>query len=103
MKLPFQTPTEIAQQVCRRLKQERLLHEWTQADLASRAGVGVTTISNLEAGHNISFATLVRVAMVLGRGEEIADLFQPQVNSLGDMQKLEHAKSRQRIREKKHD
>ena len=32
----------------------------TQADLATRAGISVNTVSNLEAGRNVSFENLVR-------------------------------------------
>ena len=46
---------------------ERLYLEMTQADVATRAGISVNTVSNLEAGRNVSFENLVRVAMVLGR------------------------------------
>jgi len=103
MKLNFLNSREIVELLGQRLKQERLLREWTQAELAKRSGVSLTTISNLEAGRNISFETLVQVAMVLGRTQELSELFQPKVQSLTDMQRLEHAKTRQRIREKKYD
>ncbi len=102
MDLNFLRADEIVQLLCTRLRQERLVHEWTQAELARRAGVGVSTLSNLEAGRNTSVETLVRVAMVLGRTQELTALFTPQLQSLDDIQRLERAKQRQRIREKKH-
>jgi transcriptional regulator with XRE-family HTH domain len=46
----------------------------TQADVATRAGISVNTVSNLEAGRNVSFENLVRVAMVLGRLKELEEL-----------------------------
>lgn len=103
MNLSFLSASEIVELLGQRLKQERLLREWTQAELARRADVGLTTISNLEAGRNVSFETLVKVAMVLGHTQELSELFEPNVQSLADMQRLEHAKTRQRIREKKYD
>lgn len=36
----------------------------TQAEVASRAGIGTHTVSNLEAGRNVGFENVVRVAMV---------------------------------------
>ncbi len=39
----------------------------SQAEVAARAGVGVNTVSNLEAARNVSVENLVRIAMVLGR------------------------------------
>lgn len=103
MELLFPTASEITQLLCSRLKQERLLREWTQAELARRADISISTLSNLETGRNTSFETLVRVAMVLGRTKELTALFQPQIQSLDDIKRLELARQRQRIREKKHD
>ena len=48
-----------------------------QADVAARAGIGVNTVSNLEAGRNVGFENLVEVAMVLGRVNELGALFAP--------------------------
>lgn len=49
----------------------------TQADVAARAGIGVNTVSNLEAGRNVGFENLVKVAMVLGQVNELEALFAP--------------------------
>lgn len=103
MDLHFYKPEELVQIICARLKQARLLKEWTQAELARRSATGVTTISNLEAGRNINFETLVRVAMVLGKTQELTGLFEAKPTSLDAILKLEKTKNRQRIREKKND
>lgn len=103
MDLYFLSSAEIVSMLCARLKQERLLQEWTQAELAKRAGITVSTLSNLEAGKNISFSTLVKVAMVLGRSDELTELFKPRINSIEDIKRLEAAKERQRIKERKYD
>lgn len=103
MDLSFISSIEIVTLLCARLKQERLVQEWTQAELAKRAGITVSTLSNLESGKNISFETLVKVAMVLGRTDELTELFKPMINSIEDIKRLEKAKERQRIKEKKHD
>ena len=65
---------------------------------SGRAGVNVNTLSNLENGQNISFETLVRIAMVLGRVKELEALFQPKVDSLDDVLRYEASAKRQRIR-----
>ena len=64
--LGFSKPAEIVKRLCERLRMERLAQEMTQADVAARAGIGTNTVSNLEAGRNVGFENLVRVAMVLG-------------------------------------
>ena len=55
------------------------------AEVAARAGIGVNTVSNLEAGRNVSFENLIRVAMVLGRLQELEELFKPHLNSVNLM------------------
>ncbi len=77
MDLIFKKPKEVVALLCERLRKERLYLEMTQADVAARASIGVTTVSNLEAGRNVSFENLVRVAMVLGRLKELEELFKP--------------------------
>jgi transcriptional regulator with XRE-family HTH domain len=75
MDLKFKKPEEVVTSLCERLRKERLYLEMTQADVATRAGVSVNTVSNLEAGRNVSFENLVRVAMVLGRLKDLANTF----------------------------
>jgi transcriptional regulator with XRE-family HTH domain len=47
----------------KRLRDER---DWSQTDLARRAGVGQRTVGNAEAGKNISMDSANRIAMALG-------------------------------------
>ena len=98
--LSFSKPCEIVHRLCARLRAERLALEMTQADVAGRAGVGVNTVSNLEAGRNVSFENLVRVAMVLGRTRELEGLFMPKLDSLDDIRRYEDAANRTRIKRK---
>ena len=68
------------------------------AEVAARAGIGVNTVSNLEAGRNVSFENLIRVAMVLGRLQELEELFKPHLNSVDDILRYESNTARQRIK-----
>ena len=72
----------------------------TQADVAARAGIGVNTVSNLDAGRNVSFENLARVAMVLGRLQELEELFKPPLHSVDDILRYESNTARQRIKRK---
>jgi len=100
MDLYFQKPDELVKQLCERLRKERLTQQMTQAELAARAGIGVNTLSNLEAGRNVSFESLVRAAMVLGRMNELESLFLPKLDSVDDILRYEKSASRQRIKRK---
>nr|WP_312979534.1 helix-turn-helix transcriptional regulator [Atlantibacter sp.] len=103
MDLYLKKPSEIVALICERLRQERITLQMTQADVAARAGIGVNTVSNLESGKNIGFESLVRVAMVLGRSQELEALFKPKLESLDDLRRYEESLSRQRIKKRSHD
>ena len=100
MDLIFKKPEEVVTLLCERLRKERLYLEMTQSDVATRAGISVNTVSNLEAGRNVSFENLVRVAMVLGRLKELEELFKPDLNSVDDILRYESNTARQRIKRK---
>ena len=103
LELSFSKPSEIVKRLCERLRTERLALNMTQAEVAGRAGIGANTVSNLEAGRNVGFENLIRVAMVLGRTTELDELFLPKLDSLEDMQRYAQSSGRQRIKKKASD
>ncbi|MCK9513919.1 MAG: helix-turn-helix domain-containing protein [Pigmentiphaga sp.] len=96
--LSFSKPSEVVKRLCERLRTERLAQQMTQAEVAARAGIGANTVSNLEAGRNVGFENVVRVAMVLGRVKEFEGLFLPKLESLDDIRRYEDGAKRQRIK-----
>ncbi|MGH1346045.1 MAG: helix-turn-helix domain-containing protein [Nannocystales bacterium] len=59
------TPTQVEQEIGRRIARARLSRNVTQAALAEKAGIGVRTLRRLEAGERSSFDTFLRVAAAL--------------------------------------
>lgn len=98
--LSLSKPDEIVKRLCERLRKERLARQMTQADLAGRAGIGTNTVSNLEAGRNVGFENMVRVAMVLGRANELEELFLPKLDSLDDVRRYENSVNRHRVKKR---
>lgn len=98
--LSFSKPSEVVKGLCGRLRTERMALGMTQSDLAGRAGIGTNTVSNLEAGRNVGFEAVVRVAMVLGRINELEGLFQPKLDSIEDIRRYEEAANRLRTKRK---
>lgn len=98
--LSLSKPSEIVKLLCERLRTERLALQMTQADVAARAGIGVNTVSNLEAGRSVGFENVIRVAMVLGRSKELEELFLPKLDSLEDILRYESSAKRQRTKRK---
>ena len=98
--LSLSKPSEIVKRICERLRTDRLALEMAQADVSERAGIGTNTVSNLEAGRNVGFENLVRVAMVLGRSNELENLFLPKLETLDDILRYENSAKRYRIQRK---
>ncbi|HEM7894889.1 helix-turn-helix domain-containing protein [Burkholderia cepacia] len=101
--LSFSKPSEVVKRLCERLRTERLAVGLTQSDLAGRAGIATNTVSNLEAGRNVGFEAVVRVAMALGRIKELEGLFQPKLDSIEDILRYEKSAKRLRTRRKSGD
>lgn len=103
LELSLHRPTEVVKRLCARLRTERLALGMTQADLAGRAGIATNTVSNLEAGRNVGFEAVVRVAMALGRIKELEGLFQPKLDSIEDIRRYENSANRLRSKKKRTD
>lgn len=100
LELTLSKPSEVVKRLCERLRTERLAQQMTQADVAARAGIGTNTVSNLEAGRNVGFENVIRVAMTLGCGKELENLFLPKLDSLDDIIRYETTAKRHRARRK---
>ncbi|MCI1223717.1 helix-turn-helix transcriptional regulator [Bifidobacterium tibiigranuli] len=68
------TITDTLLSVGEQIRQLRIAADLSQADLASRANVGVATVRRLEAGHDVALGTLAAIVRVLGRIEWFDEL-----------------------------
>jgi transcriptional regulator with XRE-family HTH domain len=75
------TPLATTEEWERRLgeagRQLRLRAKLTQADLAERANVSLSSVKHFEAGKGSSLATVVRLARALGRADWLESLAPP--------------------------
>ena len=90
--------TQIQVEIGERLRGQRMSRSWTQRDLALRAGVALNAVRNLEAGGNVTVASLVKVLQVLSLIGELENAFQQKATlSIADLERLE-TPQRKRVR-----
>ncbi len=75
MSLSLKTPREVALEIASRLRARRLAQNLTQAGLASRAGMSTPSLKRFEKTGEISFVSLLKIALVLGCLDECGELF----------------------------
>lgn len=73
-----QTDREAVRTLLERVRQHRLKRNWTQVEMARRAGLSRPAYQNFENGYgNITLANLVRVLGVLGLTNNLAQMVPP--------------------------
>lgn len=93
--LMFSTPAEVAVELCKRLRAQRLFKNLSQAELAARANVSVSTVRAIERRAQASLESLLQVVSALGLTGELDSLFKLRITSIADMEKAQVA-TRQR-------
>lgn len=68
-------PAEIAKEVSARVKVKRKKRKLTQVELSERAGLSLASLKRFEQTGEISFVSLIKIAMVLDELEEFDELF----------------------------
>jgi len=83
-----------------RLRAQRLRRNWTQAEIARRAGISVQSYQNFETGYgNITLANLLRILGILGLADRIS-LLVPELEEERTLRDVSRP-ARQRARAKK--
>lgn len=102
VQVPFvQGDREAVQVLLHRVRQHRLKHNWSQAEMARRAGLSRTGYQDFENGYgNITLANLARVLGVLGLTNQLAQLVPPvvEVPTLASLLKTPRQRARKRSR-----
>lgn len=85
MRFDFYTPAEISETLGKRLKQQRLHQNLTQAELAQRAGIGLSTVARIESGAGGTLDNVIRYAMSVGLVNEFAELFDSKPQTINEV------------------
>ena len=76
MFLKLKYPEEIAKDIALAEKAKRKKRKLTQKELSARAGISLASLKRFEQTGEISFVSLVKLAVVLDEVEELSKLFQ---------------------------
>lgn len=68
-------PHEIAKDIAKQEKNKRKRRKMTQAELSARSGVSLASLKRFEQTGEISFVSLVKIAVVLDETEVLDQLF----------------------------
>ncbi len=94
------TDQAILREIGERIKEARLQQNYTQAQLAEKAGLGRRTLQMFESGEGGNFTTLIQLIRALGQIDQLAKLLEPQ-NQISPLEMLKEEKPKQRVRNKK--
>ncbi len=73
--LILKSDSEIATLLSQRIKQERIIQQLKQEDLATRADVSISVVRSFEQSAKITFKNLISILRALGKTSIFEDLF----------------------------
>lgn len=79
IQLTQKTSTEIAKEIAERIKQRRKEKKWTQEEMAKRAGMTYASYKRFERLHEISFDSLIKIAIALNMEKDFDSLFEKKI------------------------
>lgn len=97
--LELRTPAEVSRLLAGRVRALRLHREWTQQELAARAGLTLATYRRFEHTGRISLERLLRIAVVLDAAGGFDQLFAlPPARSIAELAERTEQPARKRGR-----
>lgn len=87
----FASEQEARFELCQRLRAQRLVQGLSQAELAERAGISVSTVKLIEAKAQCTLENFMRVVIGLGLADELQALFVFQPKSIAQMEQAAQA------------
>jgi len=94
------TPHEVAKQIASKAKAKRLMLNFSQKTLSEKSGVSFGVIKKFERTGQISFISLLKIALALDSLEEFKNLFEKKVEeevSLDELLKKDKKRKRGRL------
>jgi len=97
--LSIRSPREMALELGARVRELRLLREWTRAELASRSGVTEASLKRFELTGQVSLERLLQVSFTMGLLDEFDKLLLPtKPTSMKELKSMSKKRERGRRR-----
>jgi len=87
----FANEQEIRAELGKRLQAQRLAQDMTQAELAQRAGMALSTLKQMEKKGQCTLENFVRAVMGLGLVDDLQSLFALKITSIAAMEQAAKA------------
>lgn len=94
-------PEEICLELGRRIRDQRVARNWTQDELCARTGLGRATLHRIETEGSGTFKSWVKLMASLGARGELERLMADVPRTLDEIERLEQAVTRKRVRKAK--
>lgn len=86
IQLEQKTAPQIADEIAQRVQKRRKERHFSQSELASRSGVSFASYKRFEQKHEISFDSLIKIAIALDMEKDFDALFAtPQFSSIEEL------------------
>ena len=86
IRLEQKTAPQIADEIAQRVQKRRKERHFSQSELASRSGVSFASYKRFEQKHEISFDSLIKIAIALDMEKDFDALFAtPQFSSIEEL------------------
>lgn len=93
--LSIKSPGDMALELAKRLRQQRLAYAWTQVELAERAGVTVASLKRFETTGEISLIRLLQLCFTLHAIDDFEMLLrEPVPKTMVDIEKQRKKRKR---------
>ena len=89
--MAFYSASQIIHGIAERARAERIRHQYTQAELAERSGVPLSTYKRFEREGQIALESLAKVAIALRMESELNGLFEQTTTSFESLNAVERS------------
>ncbi len=100
MDFTFATEPEIRAELGSRLADLRISKGLSQAELATKAAIGVATLQRFEQGGGVTLGNFIRLLMALGKVEDLNELLQSKTITIEALEQQHAMKGRKRVSRK---